>query len=90
MVTPRSTKRHERVDRAVDNSKATENTRRGTGKSMHRRYQTDDDSSSEDEGYDGDGGVQMNEYMRQIRELTDSEQSSATPRIEVATHRPLG
>ncbi|GMF18422.1 unnamed protein product [Phytophthora fragariaefolia] len=90
MVTTRSAKRQERVDRAVDNSKATENTRRGTGKSMRRRYQPDDDSSSEDEGYDEDAGVQMNEYMRQIRELTDSEQSNATPRIEVATHQPFG
>ncbi|GMF41771.1 unnamed protein product [Phytophthora fragariaefolia] len=90
MVTPRSAKRQERADRAADNSKATENTRRGTGKSMRRRYQADHDSSSEDEGYDGDGGVQMNEYMRQIRELTDSEHSNATPRIEVATHRPPG
>ncbi|GMF26165.1 unnamed protein product [Phytophthora fragariaefolia] len=82
MVTPRSAKCQERVDRAADNSNVTENTRRGTGKSLRRRYQPDDDSSSEDEGYDGDGGVQMNEYMRQIRELTDSEQSNATPRIE--------
>ncbi|GMF40021.1 unnamed protein product [Phytophthora fragariaefolia] len=90
MVPPRSAMRQERADRAADNSKATENTRRGTGRSMRRRYQADDDSSSEDESYDGDGGVQMNEYMRQIRELTDSEQSYATPRIEVATHRPLG
>ncbi|GMF27854.1 unnamed protein product [Phytophthora fragariaefolia] len=90
MVTPRSVKRQERVDRAADNSKATGNTRRGTGKSMRRRYQPDDDSSREDEGYDGDRGVQMNEYMRQIRDLTDSEQSNATPRIEEATHRPLG
>ncbi|GMF60210.1 unnamed protein product [Phytophthora fragariaefolia] len=87
MVTPRSAMRQERADRAANNSKVTENTRRGTGRSMRRRYQADDDSSSEDEGYDGDGGVQMNEYMRQIRELTDSEQSNATPRIEVATHR---
>ncbi|GMF45633.1 unnamed protein product [Phytophthora fragariaefolia] len=90
MVTPRSAKRQERADRAVDNSNAAESTRRGTGKSMRRRFQADDDSSREEEGYDGDGGVQMNEYMRQIRELTDSEQSNATPRIEVATHRPLG
>ncbi|GMG16994.1 unnamed protein product [Phytophthora fragariaefolia] len=50
MVTPRSAKRQERVDRAADNSKATENTRRGTGKSMRRRFQADDDSSSEEEG----------------------------------------
>ncbi|GMF41159.1 unnamed protein product [Phytophthora fragariaefolia] len=49
MVTPRSAKRQERVDRAADNSKATENTRRGTGKSMRRRYQPDDYSSSEGE-----------------------------------------
>ncbi|GMF37920.1 unnamed protein product [Phytophthora fragariaefolia] len=90
METPCSAKRQVRADRAADNSKATENTRRGTGKSMRRRFQADDDSSSEEEGYDGDGGVQMNKYMRQIRELTDSEQSNATPRIEVATHRPLG
>ncbi|GMF53825.1 unnamed protein product [Phytophthora fragariaefolia] len=90
MVTPRSAMRQEGADRAADNSKATENTRRGTGRSMRRRYLADDDSSSEVEGYDGDGGVQMNEYMRQIRELTDSEQANATPRIEVATHRPLG
>ncbi|GMF46671.1 unnamed protein product [Phytophthora fragariaefolia] len=90
MVTPRSAMRQERVDRAADNSIATENTRRGTEKSMRRRYQAGDDSSSENQGYDGDGGVQMNEYMRQTRSLTDSEQSNATPRIEVATHRPLG
>ncbi|GMF59985.1 unnamed protein product [Phytophthora fragariaefolia] len=62
VVTPRSAKRQERADRAADNSKATENTRRGTGKSMRRRFQANDDSSSEEEGYDGDGGVQMNEY----------------------------
>ncbi|GMF42320.1 unnamed protein product [Phytophthora fragariaefolia] len=58
MVTSRFAKRQERADRAADNSKATENTPRGTGRSMRRRYQADDDSSSEDEGYDGDGGVQ--------------------------------
>ncbi|GMF52907.1 unnamed protein product [Phytophthora fragariaefolia] len=90
MVTPSSAKHQGRNDRAAGNSKATENTRRGTGKSIRRRYQPEDDSSCDDEGYDGDGGVQMDEYMRQIRELTESEQLNATPRIEVATHRPLG
>ncbi|GMF52017.1 unnamed protein product [Phytophthora fragariaefolia] len=70
MVTPRSAKRQQRVDCAADNSKATENTRRSTGKSMRRRYQPDDDSSGEDEGYDGDGGFYtgIDNYRRKLND----------------------
>ncbi|KAG6621956.1 uncharacterized protein IUM83_07500 [Phytophthora cinnamomi] len=49
-----------------------------------------DDSSDEEADFTGDGGAQMGEYLRQIREVTESELLNATPRIEVATHRPLG
>ncbi|GMF36222.1 unnamed protein product [Phytophthora lilii] len=47
----------------------------------------DDDDSNE---FAGDGGAQMNKYLRQIQEVTDTEMQNVTPRIEVATHRPLG
>uniref|UniRef100_H3GRG8 Retrotransposon gag domain-containing protein n=1 Tax=Phytophthora ramorum TaxID=164328 RepID=H3GRG8_PHYRM len=56
-----------------------------------RRYDLRDDSSDEDSFDVGDtGGDLTGEWARQIRELSSVENDSATPRLEIATHLPLG
>ncbi|GMF33964.1 unnamed protein product [Phytophthora lilii] len=68
-------------------------TSRSSGRGSRRRFPLSNDSSDDDDDsneFTGDGGAQMNEYLRQIREVTETERQNVTPRIEVETHRPLG
>ncbi|GMF36156.1 unnamed protein product [Phytophthora lilii] len=93
MVTPKSANRTERVRAAADNSADTRRMNKGSGRSSRRRFQLSDDSFDDDDDsykFTGDGGAQMKEYLRQIREVTEMESQNVTPRIAVATHRPLG
>ncbi|GMF34579.1 unnamed protein product [Phytophthora lilii] len=85
--------RTEPVRTTADNSGETRRTNRSSGRGSRRRFQLSSDSSDDDDEsneFTGDGGAQMNEYLRQIREVTETEMQNVTPRIEVAMHRPLG
>ncbi|GMF42269.1 unnamed protein product [Phytophthora lilii] len=93
MVTPKSVNHTEHVRTSGDNSGETRCTNRSSGRGSRRRFQLSNDSSDDDDDsneFTGNGGAQMNEYLRQIREVTDTEMQNVTPRVEVATHRPLG
>ncbi|GMF38018.1 unnamed protein product [Phytophthora lilii] len=93
MVTPKTVNRTEHVRTTADNSGETRRTNRSSGRCSRRRFQLSNDSSDDDDDsnkFTGDGGAPMNEYLRQIREVTETEMQNVTPRIEAATHRPLG
>ncbi|KAG3041100.1 hypothetical protein PC121_g23445 [Phytophthora cactorum] len=92
MVTPRSTSRMRRMDTEDEGSRS----RRGgarASKNGSRRRQTHTDASSSDgddllpPAYD-DKDSQA-ELTRQMREITALNDSDPTPRIEMASHRPL-
>ncbi|KAG6622358.1 uncharacterized protein IUM83_05252 [Phytophthora cinnamomi] len=90
MVTPPTTGYSDRAGRTTDDSKSARGMKSNSRRSTNLRSGPTDDSSDEEADFTGDGGAQMGEYLRQIREVTESELLNATPRIEVATHRPLG
>ncbi|EGZ06488.1 hypothetical protein PHYSODRAFT_532075 [Phytophthora sojae] len=90
MVTPPATTRNERVARGAEDSRVTRSSLRSSGRSSSRKSRYADDSSDDDDDFTGDGGAQMDEYLRQIREVSDAETVNPTPRLEVAMHRPLG
>ncbi|KAG6610540.1 uncharacterized protein IUM83_06545 [Phytophthora cinnamomi] len=90
MVTPPTTGNSDRAGHTTDDSKSAKGTKSSSGRIMIRRSGPTDDSSDEEADFNGDGRAQMGECLRQIREVTESELLNATPRIEVATHRPLG
>ncbi|GMF17554.1 unnamed protein product [Phytophthora lilii] len=93
MVTPKSVNRTEHVRTTADNSREIRRTNRRLGRGSRRRFQLSNDSSDDDDDtneFTGDGAAQMNEHLRQIREVTETEMQNVTPRIELATHRPLG
>ncbi|EGZ09339.1 hypothetical protein PHYSODRAFT_339685 [Phytophthora sojae] len=90
MVTPPATTRTDRVARGAEDSKVTRSSLRSTGRSSSRKSRYADDSSDDDDDFTGDGGAQMDEYLRQIREVSHAETVNPTPRLEVAMHRPLG
>ncbi|GMF66476.1 unnamed protein product [Phytophthora lilii] len=93
MVTPKSVNHNEHVRTTADNLGETRRTNRSSGRGSRQRFPLSNDSSDDYDDsneFTGDGGAQMNEYLRQIREVTETEMQNVTPRIEVATHRPLG
>ncbi|KAE9274830.1 hypothetical protein PF008_g29490 [Phytophthora fragariae] len=90
MVTPQSTTQAGRLARATENSGSKRGAKCSTGRVPFRRFQPDDASSDGDDGFTGDDGVQVGEYLWQIQEVTKSKLPNSTPWIEVATHRPLG
>ncbi|EGZ27024.1 hypothetical protein PHYSODRAFT_320882 [Phytophthora sojae] len=90
MVTPPATTRTDRVARGAEDSKVTRSSLRSTGRRSSRKSRYADDSSDDHDDFTGDGGAQMDEYLRQIREVSDAETVNPTPRLEVAMHRPLG
>ncbi|KAE8970740.1 hypothetical protein PR002_g27022 [Phytophthora rubi] len=90
MVTPQSTTRAGRPTRATENSGSKRGAKCSTGRVPFRRFQPDDASSDGDDGFTGDDGVQVGEYLWQIHEVTKSKLPNSTPWIEVTTHRPLG
>ncbi|GMF42242.1 unnamed protein product [Phytophthora lilii] len=88
MVTPKSVNHTEHVRTTADNSGETRRTNRSSGRGSRRRFQLSNDSSDDDDDsneFTADGGAQMNEYLRQIREVTETEMQNMTPRIEAPT-----
>uniref|UniRef100_H3H938 Eukaryotic/viral aspartic protease n=1 Tax=Phytophthora ramorum TaxID=164328 RepID=H3H938_PHYRM len=91
MVTPRSVSRTERLAREAEGYRTAPTAGRSASRTPSRRYDLRDDSSDEDSFDVGDtGGDLTGEWARQIRELSAVENDSATPRLEIATHLPLG
>ncbi|KAE8902552.1 hypothetical protein PF003_g13539 [Phytophthora fragariae] len=92
MVTPRSASRTARLAREIEASNSEQPTRRGSGKRPGWRLSGGDDSSDDgrdllDFGNDGDGLA--TEFAQQMREASGMESMNVTPRLEIATHRPL-
>ncbi|KAE8967993.1 hypothetical protein PR002_g27886 [Phytophthora rubi] len=93
MVTPRSVDRSDRLAKENEASFTTPNTRRTTVRPPEKRFEVREESSDSDEDrfdpdyYDGD---QTGEWARQVRELSAANGRSNTPRLEIATHLPLG
>ncbi|POM77552.1 LOW QUALITY PROTEIN: Hypothetical protein PHPALM_5047 [Phytophthora palmivora] len=93
MVTPRSVSRSERLAEETESLRPTTNTRQETGRRPARNYDSPEDSSDSDsdsEDFDYLDGDLTEEWARQIRELSKAETKSSTPRLELATHLPLG
>uniref|UniRef100_H3H9A5 Retrotransposon gag domain-containing protein n=1 Tax=Phytophthora ramorum TaxID=164328 RepID=H3H9A5_PHYRM len=91
MVTPRSVSRTERLAREAEGYRTAPTAGRSASWTPSRRYDLRDDSSDEDSFDVGDtGGDLTGEWARQIRELSAVENDRATPRLEIATHLPLG
>uniref|UniRef100_H3H7E3 Retrotransposon gag domain-containing protein n=1 Tax=Phytophthora ramorum TaxID=164328 RepID=H3H7E3_PHYRM len=91
MVTPRSVSRTERLAREAEGYRTAPTAGRSANRTPSRRYDLRDDSSDEDSFDVGDtGGDLTGEWARQIRELSAVGNDSATPRLEIATHLPLG
>ncbi|POM67562.1 Hypothetical protein PHPALM_16415 [Phytophthora palmivora] len=93
MVTPRSASRSERLAEETESLRPTPNTRQETGRRPARNYDSPEDSSDSDSDsgdFDYLGGDLTEEWARQIRELSKAETKSSTPRLELATHLPLG
>ncbi|KAE9287073.1 hypothetical protein PR003_g26139 [Phytophthora rubi] len=93
MVTPRSVDRSDRLAKENEASFTTPNTRRTTVRPPEKKFEAREESSDSDEDrfdpdyYDGD---QTGEWARQVRELSAANGRSNTPRLEIATHLPLG
>ncbi|KAG6586900.1 Eukaryotic/viral aspartic protease [Phytophthora cinnamomi] len=87
MVTPRSMSRAERISH-TEGSKSTRSTQRGK---TDRRFTPQSASSDEDDYLDHVDGRDSpsDELARQVREVSEMERLSSTPRLELATHRPL-
>uniref|UniRef100_H3H7E6 Retrotransposon gag domain-containing protein n=1 Tax=Phytophthora ramorum TaxID=164328 RepID=H3H7E6_PHYRM len=91
MVTPRSVSRTERLAREAEGYRTAPTAGRSASRTSSRRYDLRDDSSDEDSFDVGDtGGDLTGEWARQIRESSAVENDSTTPRLEIATHLPLG
>ncbi|POM71680.1 Hypothetical protein PHPALM_11721 [Phytophthora palmivora] len=93
MVTPRSASRSERLAEETESLRTTPNTRQETGRRPVRNYDSPEDSSDSDSDsgdFDYLDGDLTKEWARQIRELSKAETKNSTPRLELATHLPLG
>ncbi|EGZ20551.1 Eukaryotic/viral aspartic protease [Phytophthora sojae] len=94
MVTPRSATRTERIARETESTRAERSSNRSGSRRSSRRFTPRNDSSSDDDDddapdYDGGFDSPSDELARQVREVSEMERLNSTPRIEVATHRPL-
>ncbi|KAE8984700.1 hypothetical protein PR002_g22867 [Phytophthora rubi] len=95
MVTPRATSRADRLTRESEASRGTRgarpsvSTRRSTRRFVPREDSSDDDSGEDytDRGDDPDSPI--DELTRQVLEVSETERLNSTPRLELATHRPL-
>ncbi|RAW26337.1 hypothetical protein PC110_g17257 [Phytophthora cactorum] len=92
MVTPRSTSRTRRMDAEDEGSRSRRGGARASKNGTGRR-QTHTDASSSDGDHllpptyeDEDPQAELTRQMREIAALNDSD---PTPRIEMASHRPL-
>ncbi|OWZ14633.1 hypothetical protein PHMEG_00011862 [Phytophthora megakarya] len=93
MVTPRPVSRQDRVVKENEASRPTPNTYRGPAQQSDRRYDLNEDSSDNGKDLlyvDYLEGDLTEEWARQIRELSAREEKNSTPRLEIATHLPLG
>ncbi|KAE9162410.1 hypothetical protein PF005_g26010 [Phytophthora fragariae] len=95
MVTPRSVDRSDRLAKENEASFTTPNTRRTTVRPPERRFEArarEESSDSDEDRFDPDyyDGDQTGEWARQVMELSASNGRSNTPRLEIATHLPLG
>ncbi|GMF43181.1 unnamed protein product [Phytophthora fragariaefolia] len=96
MVTPRSSNRADRLARDTEASNARRGAARASSGRSRRRFVPRDDSSDDDSGEDDYYRKEGAEYddptdelARQVREVSELERLNATPRLELATHRPL-
>ncbi|GMF53764.1 unnamed protein product [Phytophthora fragariaefolia] len=96
MVTPRSTNRADRLARDTEASNTQRgNARTSSGRSRRRfvpRDDSSDDDSDDDDYYRRENAEYddpSDELARQVREVSEMERLSSTPRLELATHRPL-
>ncbi|GMF49711.1 unnamed protein product [Phytophthora fragariaefolia] len=96
MVTPRSSNRTDRLARDTEASNAQRGNARASSGRSRRRFVPRDDSSaddSDDDDYyrkeDAEYDDPSDELARQVREVSEMERLSSTPRLELATHRPL-
>ncbi|KAG3071059.1 hypothetical protein PI125_g22833 [Phytophthora idaei] len=91
-VTPRSTSRMRRMDAEDDGSRSRRGGARASKNGSGRRQTHIDASSSDDDDLltpayeDEDPQAELTRQMREIAALNDSD---PTPRIEMASHRPL-
>ncbi|GMF28751.1 unnamed protein product [Phytophthora fragariaefolia] len=96
VVTPQSSNRDDRL--ALDTEAS--NSQRGDARALsgrsHRRFVSLDDYSDDDSGEDyyyrkEDAGYDdpSDELARQVRVVSEMERLNSTPRVELATHRPL-
>ncbi|KAE8877773.1 hypothetical protein PF003_g38064 [Phytophthora fragariae] len=93
MVTPRSVDRSDRLAKENEASFTMPNTRRTTVRPPEKRFEAREESSDSDEDrFDPDyfDGDQTGEWARQVRELSAANGRSNPPRLEIATHLPLG
>ncbi|KAE9008496.1 hypothetical protein PR001_g16679 [Phytophthora rubi] len=82
-----------RVPLPLTPQKGVNEVKSGTFAAKEKRFEAREESSDSDEDrfdpdyYDGD---QTGEWARQVRELSAANGRSNTPRLEIATHLPLG
>ncbi|GMF47804.1 unnamed protein product [Phytophthora fragariaefolia] len=96
MVTPRSSNRAHRLARDIEASNAKRGNARASSGRSRRRFVPRDDSSDDDSGdddyyrkEDAEYDDPSDELARQVREVSEMERLNSTPRLELATHRPL-
>ncbi|GMF47060.1 unnamed protein product [Phytophthora fragariaefolia] len=96
MVTPRSSSRADRLARDTEASNAQRGNARASSGRSRRRFVPRDDSSDgdrDDDDYyrkeDAEYDDPSDELARQVREVSEMERLNSTPRLELATHRPL-
>ncbi|GMF54477.1 unnamed protein product [Phytophthora fragariaefolia] len=96
MVSPWSSNRADRLARDTEASNTQRgNARASSGRSRRRFVPRDDssDSDSDEDDYyrreDAEYGDPNDELARQVREVSEMERLNSTPRLELATHRPL-
>ncbi|GMF24887.1 unnamed protein product [Phytophthora fragariaefolia] len=96
MVTPRSSNSTDRLARDTEASNAQRgNARASSGRSRRRfvpRADSSDDDSGEDDYYrkeNAEYNDPSDELARQVRGVSVMERLNSTPRLELATYRPL-
>ncbi|KAG3129904.1 hypothetical protein PI126_g20732 [Phytophthora idaei] len=93
MVTPRSTNRMRRMDAEDEGSRGRRGGARASRNGLGRRQTNTGASSSDDDDLlhptyeDEDPQTELTRQMREIAALNDSD---PTPRVQMASHRPLG
>ncbi|KAE9316797.1 hypothetical protein PF008_g18914 [Phytophthora fragariae] len=92
MVTPRSTSRADRLSRESEVNRGTRSARPGTSaRRTARRFVPREDSYDDESGEDyADRGDDPDSPIDELtRQVSETERLNSTPRLELATHRPL-